>query len=415
MSSVFFLSPHSAITSENPSVRIPLHWSFSIGFDGGTFVNSNELFYYARLANGSLLPDWINFNGNTVTFDGVARSPPVNETERYRMVLIASDQEGYSAVQAPFDLLIYSHELHSLSSGITLNVTAGEDFELNLNQDSWVFNSVLLDNSTISPDNITAISVDTTPFNWLTFDSSSRVLKGKAPTVIDTTTTQISVAASNQTLLLNSSISILPSYFVGPTIPQALANPDSDYTLSLQPFISTNSMFQDHAIDISANSNCTFLNLTQTANNEYAIKGHIPLDPPVSYYDFTLTAYDHTTHAVSHASLRINFRVPSSDAKRSSALVQRRKLVLGLSISIGSAVGLIILAGLIAVARKHHRTKTDANGEEYDGEKSKAHVLDDSNGGYGWSEKLSPNPDAVARVSSRKDFCSIELTSPCIR
>lgn len=398
MSSVFFLSPHSGLMDNNPAVRVPLHWSFSIGFDGGTFVNQHNLFYYARLANGSLLPDWIVFNGNTVTFDGVARSPPVNESDRLQLVLIASDQEGYSAVRAPFDLLVYSHELRSAGNGITLNATIGEDFELDFKQDEWVFAGVMVDNSTIDSDNITSLVIDSSASGWLSYDPSSQKLSGKAPSTSGSAALPMTITAFNQSLLLNSTITVLPSFFTEEVIPQTLADPDSDYTLSLSPYISKDSVFQGHDIDVSVSSNCSFLNLTRSSSNDYNISGHIPLNPSTSYSDFSFTAYDHTTHAASHASLRINFRVPASDAKRGSALAQRQKLVLGLGISIGTAVGLVILAGLLAVVRKYCREKDTAM-DSVDNEKVGGYGYEDQANGYGWTEKMSHSPGVPAQVS----------------
>lgn len=397
MSSVFFTSAHSALKTNNPAVRVPLHWSFSIGFDGGTFVNGQELFYYARLANGSLLPNWLSFNGNTVTFDGVARSPPVGESDRMQLVLIASDQAGYSAVRAPFDLLVYSHEVWSSVNGININATAGEDFELDFGQDDWVFGGVMVDNSTITSDNITSLSVDTSAPKWLSYDPSSRKLSGRAPMSFGSVALPITITAFNQSLLLNSTISVLPSYFTEATIPQSLANPDSDCSFPLSSYISKNAAFQGHAIDVSVSSNCTFLNLTQGSSG-YQISGHVPMNPNTSYSDFSLTAYDHTTHAASHSTFRVIFRIPTSDATRGSALAQRRKLILGLGISIGSAAGVILLAGLLAAARKYCCAKGTAL-DTYDNEKSGADVHENETSGYGWTEKMGHTPDFVIRVS----------------
>ena len=144
LSSVFLVGENSALKSSNPALRVPLKWSFSVGFQPDTFVNDNDLFYYAQLANGSRLPEWLRFDNRTVTFDGVARTPPLTEGDKVELVLIASDQEGYSAVRAPLDLFIQSHDL-SVSKGLALNLTAGEDFQINLGEENWFFNDIMVD------------------------------------------------------------------------------------------------------------------------------------------------------------------------------------------------------------------------------------------------------------------------------
>ena len=55
---------------------VPSGWSFSIGFQPTTFDSSttrlSDLFYWAALPDSAQLPDWLEFENDTLTFSGVA-------------------------------------------------------------------------------------------------------------------------------------------------------------------------------------------------------------------------------------------------------------------------------------------------------------------------------------------------------
>ncbi|KAH8106585.1 hypothetical protein DFH11DRAFT_1234178 [Phellopilus nigrolimitatus] len=384
MSSVFFISQSSALKDDNPAVRVPLHWSFSIGFEGGTFINTDDLFYYAQLANGSALPDWLVFNSKSVTLDGVARGPPLDEGQRVELALIGSDQAGFSAVRAPFDLIIASHDLAS-TGALVLNVTESEDFELNLKQNDWVFASVTLDNTTIHADSITSVSVDTSAATWLSYDSSSLTLHGTAPSK-GYSALPLVLTAFNQSLPLNASIALLPPYFTTSTLPGTLANPGSEFTLELAQYISTDPAFSGHNVSLSANTSASVLNLTTRDDGSSFLAGTVPSDPGMSHIDVELTAFDHTTHAVSHAAVRISLRTPKADATRNDVLAQHRRLILGLGIGLGGATGLIIIAGLLAIIRKFCHVKDTAAGP-YSRNGKGERGIDVEKEGYGWTDK----------------------------
>ncbi|KAI5118115.1 hypothetical protein M0805_003469 [Coniferiporia weirii] len=387
MSSVFPLSPGSALESEVPTVRVPLHWSFSIGFEGGTFTNENDLFYYAQLANGSLLPDWITFDGNAVTFDGVARAPPLGEGERIEMALIASDQEGYSAVRAPFDIIIESHELSSTDT-LVLNTTRGEYMVMDFVQDDWIFAGVLVDNSSIHADNITSLFIDTSSTTWLSYDSNSRTLNGTAPPGDFAVTLPMTLSAFNQTLTLNVTIDGLVSYFKSETIPGVSASPGSEFTFDFSPWLSNDSTFSGHDVSLSANSTAspTFFTLATDSARRTKLTGRIPQNLKASHVDIVLTAYDHTTHAISHAQVSIAVRTSSTDSTARDAFSRRRRLVLGLSIGLGSAVGIFALTGSLAIIRKYCRVQ-DTGVDPYSRGVKSEDKLDIEKDGYGWSEK----------------------------
>ena len=98
LSSVFLLAPGSALSSNNPTLRAPYGWSFSIGLQGDMFSAASNLFYGALLSGRTPLPAWITFDSSLLTFSGTApihdqASTPIN-TE---VGLLASYLKGYSA------------------------------------------------------------------------------------------------------------------------------------------------------------------------------------------------------------------------------------------------------------------------------------------------------------------------------
>ena len=103
------------------------------------------------------------------------------------------------------------------------------------------------------------------------------------------------------------------------------------------------------------NGTSTFLSLANSV-----IKGTIPHNPESSHANVTVKAYDHTTHASSQVSLLITFRQPNKDVTSFAALSQRRRLVLGLSISLGGLAGLVLLAGMMAQKKVENSTRSRA-------------------------------------------------------
>lgn len=384
MSSVFPINFGSALRDDKPALRVPLRWSFSIGFQPDTFTNDLDLFYYAQLANGSRLPNWLSFDNNTATFDGVAHTPPLQEGEKVELVLIASDQEGYSAVRVPFDLFIASHDL-SLSNPLVLNVTANQEFKLDVREQPWFFKDVFVDNTTFSSDNITALFVDTSDADWVIYDSGALTLTGVAPSS-GAFSLPMSLSALNESLSMNSTLVVVPSFFSAEVLPGAFTNPGTDAFIPLSRYLSSDRYFSGHDVSLSASSSSPFLNLTMQGS-EYFLSGRIPDQPDALHIDVQLTAFDHGTRATSHATLRISFRAPSSEVAAKEALAKHRRLVLGLSIGLGGAAGLVFLAGILALVRKYCRPEDAARGPYSPDEKAGELPGPDLEGGYGWSEK----------------------------
>ena len=131
LSSVFVLDSASALFSGRPTLRIPPSWSFSIGFQSGTF--SDVIRYAVSQADGSAPPPWLKFDNVSGTLSGVAPYLRPNDPPTVvPLSLHGVDQNGYSSAQSPFDVVVAAHDLISTRPLPTINVTTGAPFNLSL-------------------------------------------------------------------------------------------------------------------------------------------------------------------------------------------------------------------------------------------------------------------------------------------
>ena len=131
LSSVFVVDSTSALSSGRPSLRIPPSWSFSIGFQSGTFRDVTR--YAISQADGSAPPPWLRFDGISGTLSGVA--PYIGPDDPPAIIplsLHGVDQNGYSSARSSFDVVVAAHELKSIRPLPTINVTLGSSFNLSL-------------------------------------------------------------------------------------------------------------------------------------------------------------------------------------------------------------------------------------------------------------------------------------------
>lgn len=428
LASVFTLHKYSALGAPSPSmssgsgsnpairsrpaVRVPPNWSFSVGLQGGTYepakISSVEdsppgqtvgdLFYYALREDGTPLPPWIKFNPDEMTFDGYTRSPPVIDPEVVPVALIATDQRGYSAYRDVFNIIVASQELSAAGPTIEapINVTQGEDVDFDLRSgNSWVFDSVLVNNGSLNAGDITRITVDTIPLPWLGYESGTFRLSGTAPRTVNMQGTIIPLIlnAFNQTLPLNVTIRVLPSYFSEPVFGSVYAAPGMEFSYTLESkHLSGSPEFTGHDVNLTAlfqpSSAGSFLRFDYTSNS---LSGTVPRDLEFPDVNVTFAAYDHTTHSSSHASLIVSFDLGS--ASGSSAISsgtpdgRKRKLILALAVTFGIIGGTLTILGLVACWRRYVGGRLSASGP-----RTKAYVIEpdvENNLNYaGWTERL---------------------------
>ncbi|KAI0040561.1 hypothetical protein FA95DRAFT_854262 [Auriscalpium vulgare] len=383
LSSVFLLSPNSALKADSPTLRIPSGWSFSIGFDWATFSGPDDRYYSVLQADGSPLPPWMRFDRNEITLDGVTphlEALPTPHT--LSLALHASDQEGYSGASAPFTVVVAPHELSLANDTLpTINITDSSSFDVALNS-PIDFSGVLVDNAPLDLVNVSSLAIDNTEYSsWLHYDQASRRLTGQPPKDLDKqkgAILPITLTTSfNQTLRTSMHVAVVPSFFTQPTFDPILVSPGQEVHFALTPYFS--------------NATANDVNLTASFDPKEAgnyllfdpvsatMTGTIPSSIPTSagganYTHITIafTAYSRITHSTSHASLPIS--LTPSDFKHSQPVdsgsgghlsaAARKRLALGLGIAFGVVGGFLALMLLFAFIRRCARVDDSALGDE---------------------------------------------------
>ncbi|KAF9219766.1 hypothetical protein BS17DRAFT_377152 [Gyrodon lividus] len=407
LSSVFFLAPGSALATDDPVLRVPSKWSFSIGLDSDTYTASNNLYYGALLSDGTPLPEWIKFDASTVTFDGVAPSDQQIPTPLTLEIEVhAADQKGYSAGYVTFNLVVATHELSTLSSLPTVNITAGTPCNVTMSS-AADFSGVLLDGQPIQPVNVSVLSVDVTSYkNWLKYDAESKTLYGLPPDnltaadgkpVLPVTLT----SNFNQTLYISMALDIVPSYFSQSDLGTINADPGQQVQFDLTKFFANPStQHSDANLSASfypaASSYLTFNPVTAQ------LTGQIPADSNVAKVEVTFVAYSRITHSTSHATLSVvspELERVNGDGTSGMAAPSKSRVTLIVSLVFGIIGGLFLLGFALALFRRCARVKDSAVlGEEgtrawTDEEKRwygiGIEVKDGRNHsrGYGWSKE----------------------------
>ncbi|KAG1899485.1 uncharacterized protein F5891DRAFT_1173623 [Suillus fuscotomentosus] len=427
LSSVFFLSPGSALETDGSVLRVPSQWSFSIGILDDTFSAPNDLYYAALQADGTPLPEWLTFNTNTVTFDGVTPSEAKLPTPYTLSIDVhASDQEGYSADTVSFDLVVASHELYALSTLPTVNVTAESPFNFTI-MAAADFTGMLVDGQPLEPTNITGLSIDVSAYqNWLQYDEESRTLFGIPPSGLSVTSASNRgpilparlTTDFNQTLDTTISLAVVSSYFSASDLGVINAGPGQQVHFNLAQFFSNKA-------DTAQNHNDVNLSVTffPDASNYLSfdavsgeLSGQIPGNSQVPKIVITFVAYSRVTHSTSHATLSV---VSPQKENQSQGLgttnsAGRQTTTLILSVVFGVIGGLLSLGAGLALFRRCASVRdsallgeegafawSDAEKRYYGMASNTNNSLPEENKGYGWSKE--------ADTSATSEKGSLEL------
>ncbi|TRM65335.1 hypothetical protein BD626DRAFT_488440 [Schizophyllum amplum] len=437
LSSVFLISNTSALSTSNPALRVPLGWSFSIGFEWNTFEAEHNLFYDARQADGSPLPGWLEFNPKQITFNGIA---PHRHRGTHSLALHATDQQGYSAISAPFDLVVANHELSTDALTLpTINITASTEFSLAMMSPAD-FTGILVDGEPVDPKVITDLVFDTSHVSWLSYDNSTRTLAGTPPDGLsDSTTLPVRISTDfGQTIDTEVSLAVVPSYFSTPNISPVVSPKDGQFTFSLVPYFSNATGSTNVNLTASLDPS-TVAGFSQFDAKTGEFSASIPSTFDSDHFSITFTAYSRNTHSTSHTTLPVSISnghrkegYDSGPNKLSAAA--HKRLMLGLSIAAAFVGGIILLGGILAGFRRYARVQDSAVvGEEgmkhYTDAEKRWYGIDtkqSSEAGYGWTEGLPPtttevvNPfggkgksyDGLSRAPAKSYSAAFSFASP---
>ncbi|KAF7370655.1 Importin N-terminal domain-containing protein [Mycena sanguinolenta] len=425
LSSVFLLSPHSALETPDPALRIPPSWSFSIGFAPDTFSAENSLFYYALQADGSPPPEWMEFNSKILTLNGVVpHNDGLESPSVISLVLHGSDQEGYSAQRQPFDIIIAAHDLGQLNDMPTINVTQSTPFKFSLA--SYDFSGIFIDEKQpITLPNISFLSIDTSACDWVAFDNASWILSGNPPSDLGTTSSlPLTIGSSfNQVLQTNMSLAVVKSYFATPSCSTLTIGDDREVKFDLTPYFS-DTLCGDATLSAAFSpEGDDYLSFDPTSAT---LSGTIPDTSSVSQIDVTFTAYCHLLHSTSHITLPIAVLSASATNTKGShhpinfSTAAHKKLVLAFGIMF-SVIGVVCALGaFFALFRRCARVEDTAKaGNEglSDSDKKWYGVVDEEKG-YGSSlprsameieNPFGPGTEPVTPVRGAPEYGALGL------
>jgi axial budding pattern protein 2 len=360
LGSVFVLSDGiSALQrTQNPTLRIPPGWSFSIGFDGDTFTGMDDARYAVLQADGSPLPSWIAFNPDEITLNGV--TPRLDEfSDPYlSLALHFSDHSGFSVASELFDVVIAAHELHAPMGGLPMINITSTTLDVLLNS-QFYFDGVLVDDAPLDLQNLVSLEIDVSQYSWLHYDAESRRLAGPLPGDFGTrNATILPVALStvyNQTLHTQVKLVNTPSYFSQDPLPQISAAFGKDLHFNLTMFFSNGTLGD---VDLTASYEPADAGSYLHFDTASAVlSGSIPSPGKIDYNLVTVSfyAYSSLTHSISHTSLPISFTPTDSEHTQPStgSLFHgpRKRLALGLAIALALLGGLLVLGLLLAALR----------------------------------------------------------------
>ncbi|KOG98764.1 Axl2p [Saccharomyces eubayanus] len=165
-------------TNGKNALKLAPNEVFNVTFDRSMFTNEDSIVsYYGRteLYNAPL-PNWLFFDSDELKFTGTA--PVINseiapETS-YDFVIIATDIEGFSAVEVTFELVIGAHQLTtSIQNSLIINVTDTGNISYNL-----PLSYVYLDDDPIASEKVGSIDLLNAP-DWISLDNTT--ISGSVP------------------------------------------------------------------------------------------------------------------------------------------------------------------------------------------------------------------------------------------
>jgi axial budding pattern protein 2 len=224
-------------------LHIPLGWSYSIGFEGGTFsLADGDNVYMSASVNGStILPSWMTWSADTYTLYGVAPDEAVADGNEIDFVLTGSNKQGYGGTSDTLKIIVSAHALSLDGTLRSVNASVGDTstyqipitaLELDGRQNNATSNPV-----TITPD------LDSTP--WITYDNSTSTLSGAPPfdQYQDANSTQASLIplvfsdSYGNNLSANLTVNISPYAFTEQELPDVYVQPGGAVNVSLSQYL----------------------------------------------------------------------------------------------------------------------------------------------------------------------------------
>lgn len=385
-------------------LHIPLGWSFSMGFNGDTFVmaNGNVVFMSASINGTTELPSWLTWSADTYTLYGVAPSDVGTGELLYNVVMTGSNKPGFGGATDSFQIKVSAHTLNLSGQLRSVNTSVDDVFRYTVPTTGLTLDGRQNDN-TSNPVNVT---VNLANLPWISFDSTSATLSGSPPfeQYKDANTTQMALVpvtfsdTYGNHLAANLTINITPYAFTAQNLPNIIVNAGEKVNVSLAQYIRTDSTpvsliaLEDtmgNSTDGQAVS-ATFDPANATSwltfdSEQLLLTGTMPsnANTKVKVNMSSSNANNQTSSASfyvasSESSLGTSVGNGANDGKGGkSGLSHRAKLAL--AASLGGVGGLLCLILLMICCRRHvAKEEHDHNGYIHDNDDDEATLTDTS-------------------------------------
>ncbi|KAK8844096.1 hypothetical protein IAR55_006890 [Kwoniella newhampshirensis] len=364
------VSSDSAITSAYPypvnsplfpGVRVPPNWSFSLGFLPSTFTAPTRVFYSASLADGSPLPDWLYFNNQTVTFDGV--TPQSVSGTTYDLILSGSDVLGYADIHQSFKVIVAAHDLQVISQPV-INMTIGYPVDLSIKD--VVFGSLTVDGKANIKADDANFALDTSSVSWLTYTPSNMSVAGTPPSGQFTFSLPVTITGNyGDTAQTKLAINLFPSVFISDRPDSMILRVGHAFDLPIGQYLS-------NATTNAINTSATFSPKDTSAWLKYSasdmsLTGTPPEDTDYDSVTVHLQAQDLVTNVWSQTTLTLALMSNGTAASTHAHPHMHHGLSKGTTLAIAlicSLVGMLALGFLLVTCSRRRKASRQAKALE---------------------------------------------------
>ena len=228
----------------NKVLHLPLGWSFSIGFDGDTFVlpQDDHVHYSTYLAGAKPLPSWLVFNEEEMTYSGIAPTNPGPNGTYFDVILFGSNRPNTGGPSSNFTIYVAGGIITSNSTAgpTVFNVTEGQPFSYGV--DALNTSTLLVDGKPARGGQFEIQAANNVP-DWISYDSTSHNITGKAPfetknTNYTQTIIPLQITHDGSTPMdYNVTMDVYPSPFNAETLPNATVSTGKEFEVRIDKLL----------------------------------------------------------------------------------------------------------------------------------------------------------------------------------
>lgn len=398
--------PYAAGSPYFPGVRVPPNWSFSLGFEPWTYTNANgaKVYYSANMVDGAPLPDWLYFNNNSVTFDGVA--PGLANATTFQVVLAGADVLGFQDIKESFNITVSARNFTAVAEGQSraINMTADGGM-VDMVVDLAALGILRIDDKPVKPDDVSIVSLDlaASKVDGLRYVEANSSLVGTVDKGMADKQVAIPInVVDNWGDMLNTTLQLafVPSAFKQAHLPPSILTPGQEYKVDLKEFLgNAKDALNMTTTAVDPAKAASFISL----DKDHVLSGKVPDDVDYETVTVHLLAVSDKTNASSRADIVFSL---TGNGTEPATLAAHKKLPTGAIVAvavISSIAGAILLLGLILLLLRKLRKRKDTASDKGIGHLAKKRRRRPSDMERGVWEAREYNNEAPANEENGSD------------